>query len=73
MALTEAEDADLRRLASFDRIGFLDVRGQTRLHDLRLRDRRVEVRPVTESVEHLAVLDANVRRAHRLQCTIYPT
>ena len=73
MALTAAEDADLRRLASFDRINFLDIRGQTRLHELRLRDRRADVRPVGESVEHLTILEARARRAEHLHCSVYPT
>jgi hypothetical protein len=73
MSLTAAEDADLRRLTSFDRINFLDMRGQTRLQELRLRDRRATVRPVDEPIEHLTVLHVGARRQPRLRCSIYPT
>ncbi|MFL6239983.1 MAG: hypothetical protein ACJ735_10895 [Actinomycetes bacterium] len=72
MALTTSEDADLRRLASFDRIGFLDVRGQTRLHELRARDRRTVVRDVDESVENLAPLRYGGRPLRGATCAVYP-
>jgi hypothetical protein len=73
MTLTTAEDADLRRLASFDRIGFLDLRGQTRLHELRTRDRRTEVRAVSESVEHLTTVTSARRPSRGAWCAIYPS
>jgi hypothetical protein len=72
MALTPDEDADLRRLASFDRLGFLEMRGRTRLSELRGRDRREQVRPVEDSVEHLSTLQRGGVRARGARCTIYP-
>jgi hypothetical protein len=72
MGLTPAEDADLRRLASFDRLGFLDVRGSHRLAALRSRDRRVEIRAVEERVDHLSVVPRRGLPARAVSCGVYP-
>jgi hypothetical protein len=72
MALTPAEDADLRRLASFDRLGFLDVRGSHRLASLRSRDRRTEIRVVDEPVEHLALVPHAGASNRGARCAVYP-
>lgn len=71
MGLTAMEDADLRRLASFDRIGFLDPSGQAQLQHLRARDRRGQIREVGESVEQLAPL-RHLNAAEPVRCSIYP-
>jgi len=72
MALTPAEDADLRRLASFDRLGFLDVRGSHRLATLRSRDRRTDIRSVADPVEHLSVVARASAPSRGARCAIYP-
>jgi len=71
MGLTPMEDSDLRRLASFDRFGFLDDSGKTQLLRLRARDRRTEVRKVAEVVEQYAPL-RHVGAQPRAHCSIYP-
>lgn len=71
MGLTPMEDADLRRLASFDRIGFLDDSGRQQLQVLRARDRRGAVREVTEAVEQFAPL-RHVGPQPAVHCSIYP-
>lgn len=71
MGLTPIEDADLRRLASFDRIGFLDPSGREQLHQLRERDRRTAVREVSEVIEHHAPL-RHLEPRRRAYCSIYP-
>jgi hypothetical protein len=73
MALTAAEDGDLRRLAAFDAIGMLDAHGQMRLRTLRAQDRRSSVRPVTESVEQFAPLRHTDPGMRVRRCSIYPT
>ena len=73
MALTTAEDADLRRLAAFDRLGFLDIRGSHRLAELRSRDRRTEVRDVIERVDHLTLVVRPGGSNRGARCAIYPT
>ncbi|MDQ1685079.1 MAG: hypothetical protein QOC82_1816 [Frankiaceae bacterium] len=73
MALTPAEDADLRRLTSFDKFGFLDVRGSHRLATLRSRDRRTEIRAVTDPVEHLSLVMRPSAPARGARCAVYPT
>lgn len=72
MALTPAEDADLRRLASFDRLGFLDVRGSHRLASLRSRDRRTEIRLVDESIDHLPLVARAGTPNRGARCGVYP-
>ena len=71
MTLTATEDADLRRLASFDRIGFLDEAGALQLQRLRARDRRAQVREVAEVVEHFAPL-RHLDTHRPAYCSIYP-
>ena len=71
MGLTPLEDADLRRLASFDRIGFLEEHGQLQLRRLRERDRRTEVRQVAEAVESHAPL-RHLVTTRPAYCSIYP-
>ena len=70
MGLTPTEDADLRRLASFDRIGFLDDAGTDQLQQLRERDRRDQVREVTETLEQYSPL--RHLRQPSARCSIYP-
>jgi hypothetical protein len=71
MGLTPTEDGDLRRLAAFDRIGFLDDFGKAQLLRLRERDRRESVREVTDVVEHLpSVRQLATRPA--AYCSLYP-
>ncbi|MDQ1746042.1 MAG: hypothetical protein QOD07_305 [Frankiaceae bacterium] len=72
MGLTPAEDADLRRLASFDRLGFLDVRGMHRLAGLRARDRRTEIRTVTDTVDHLPMVSRQGAANRGPRCAVYP-
>lgn len=72
MGLTPKEDADLRRLASFDRFGFLDVRGTHRLAALRSRDRRTEIRAVTDAVDHLSMVIRPGVPSRGARCAIYP-
>jgi len=72
MALTPAEDADLRRLASFDRLGFLDVRGSHRLATLRSRDRRTEIRSVGDPVDHLSLIVRPGAPSRGPRCAVYP-
>ena len=72
MGLTPAEDADLRRLASFDRFGFLDVRGTHRLAALRSRDRRTEIRTVTDPVDHLSPVARPGVSNRGTRCAVYP-
>jgi len=72
MGLTPAEDADLRRLASFDRFGFLDVRGTHRLAALRGRDRRTEIRAVSDPVDHLSLVVRPGAPSRGARCAIYP-
>jgi hypothetical protein len=72
MSLTIAEDYDLRRLAMFDRVGFLDDGGVARLSELRARDRRREVRAVEDPVEHLPALRQLDPRPRTNTCTVYP-
>jgi hypothetical protein len=73
MGLTPAEDADLRRLASFDRLGFLDVRGSHRLATLRGRDRRTEIRTVSDPVDHLSVVIRPGAPNRGARCAVYPS
>ncbi|MBV9097062.1 MAG: hypothetical protein JO079_03300 [Frankiaceae bacterium] len=72
MGLTPAEDADLRRLASFDRLGFLDIRGMHRLAALRDRDRRTHIRPVEDVVDHLTMVTRPGASSRGARCAIYP-
>jgi hypothetical protein len=72
MGLTAVEDADLRRLASFDRLGFLDVRGSHRLATLRSRDRRTEIREVTEPIDHLSPVVRPGAPNRGPRCAVYP-
>jgi hypothetical protein len=72
MGLTPAEDADLRRLAAFDRLGFLDVRGSHRLASLRGRDRRIEIRLVDEPVDHLSLVPRAGAPHRGPRCGVYP-
>jgi hypothetical protein len=72
MGLTPAEDADLRRLASFDRLGFLDIRGMHRLAALRDRDRRTEIRTVTDPVDHLSMVIRPGAANRGPRCAVYP-
>jgi hypothetical protein len=72
MALTPAEDADLRRLAAFDRLGFLDVRGTHRLAELRSRDRRTEIRVVDDRVDHLSLVAHASAPNRGARCAVYP-
>ena len=72
MGLTPAEDADLRRLAAFDRFGFLDVRGSHRLASLRSRDRRTEIRAVTDPIDHLSMVVRPGVPHRGATCAVYP-
>jgi len=72
MGLTPAEDADLRRLASFDQLGFLDVRGTHRLAALRSRDRRTEIRVVDDPVDHLPPVARAGASNRGARCAVYP-
>jgi hypothetical protein len=72
MGLTPAEDADLRRLASFDRYGFLDVRGSHRLAALRGRDRRTEIRTVSDPIDHLSLVVRPGVPSRGPRCAVYP-
>jgi hypothetical protein len=72
MGLTPAEDADLRRLASFDRLGFLDVRGSHRLASLRSRDRRTEIRLADEPIDHLSLVPRAGTPNRGARCGVYP-
>jgi hypothetical protein len=73
MALSKAEDADLRRLVAFDRIGFLDENGVRRLAELRARDRRETVRPPAERLEFLSPFRKLSDGRTGLLCSAYPT
>ena len=70
MSLTAAEDADLRRLAAFDALGFLDAHGQMRLRALRARDRRLVVRDVDSLVERFPLIRPPA--AVEKLCSVYP-
>jgi hypothetical protein len=71
MALTAEEDADLRRLESFERTGFLTTDGLERLNELRERDRRSDVRPVEDN--ETAGTAPHLGRPPRLaDCWAYP-
>lgn len=59
--LTRAEDDELRRLNWISRIGALSISKRERLLELRLRDRRQEVRPPRELAGE-AVDAASARR-----------
>jgi len=72
MGLTPAEDADLRRLASFHRLGFLDIRGTHRLAALRDRDRRTEIRQVDDPVDHLPMVSRPGAPSRGPRCAVYP-
>jgi hypothetical protein len=74
MTLTQAEDADLRRLAAFHDLGFLRHEATRRYAELRRRDRRANVRPVTEmlvrAVPFASSGDGTVRLGR--PCLVYP-
>jgi len=72
MGLTPTEDADLRRLAAFDRFGFLDIRGSHRLAALRSRDRRTEIRSVSDPVDHLSMVVRPGVPSRGARCAVYP-
>jgi hypothetical protein len=73
MALTKAEDDDLRRLTAFDRIGFLNDAAARRLADLRARDRREGVRPFADRLELVSPLRRLSGGDQASLCSVYPT
>jgi hypothetical protein len=74
MTLTQTEDADLRRLAAFHDLGFLQHEATRRYVELRKRDRRVTVRPVTETLVRSVFFVSSGGGSVRLgrPCVIYP-
>lgn len=71
MALTPEEDADLRRLAVFDSIGFLTDEGRARMQELRARDRRAAIR-APQDVDPIADLPHLGALPRLASCSVYP-
>lgn len=60
--LTRQEDDELRRLNWFSQIGILSQRKRERMLELRLRDRRSEIRAPREFAEEKVEVEAGTKR-----------
>ena len=60
--LTRAEDDELRRLHWFSQVGILSQRKRERLLELRLRDRRNEIRAPREFAEEKVEVEGGTKR-----------